>query len=68
MWRWVSRDPPPVDAFERPKFHTARIMVPTYKVSPVMYLKKKRKTIQSFSHCLSSINGVIFKAANARKN
>nr|BAJ65324.1 cellulose synthase [Molgula tectiformis] len=31
LWRWVSRDDPPTNAFVRPKFHTARIMVPTYK-------------------------------------
>nr|XP_039271155.1 uncharacterized protein LOC120345683 isoform X3 [Styela clava] len=31
LWRWISRNPPPGNAFERPKFHTCRIMVPTYK-------------------------------------
>nr|AAR89623.1 cellulose synthase [Ciona savignyi] len=31
LWKWVSREPAPADAFMRPKFHTARIMVPTYK-------------------------------------
>jgi len=33
LWKWISRDAAPADAFERPKFHTARIMVPTYKVT-----------------------------------
>jgi len=31
LWRWVSREPPPPDAYLRIRFHTARIMVPTYK-------------------------------------
>lgn len=31
LWKWISRLEPSVDAFERPKFHTIRIMVPTYK-------------------------------------
>lgn len=31
LWRWISRPEPSLTAFERPKFHTIRIMVPTYK-------------------------------------
>merc|ERR1719354_189681 len=31
LWRWVSREPPADDAYLRIRFHTARIMVPTYK-------------------------------------
>ena len=31
LWRWKSRPEPPPDAFLTPKFHTIRIMIPTYK-------------------------------------
>ena len=31
QWRWVSRPEASLAAFERPKFHTIRIMIPTYK-------------------------------------
>ena len=31
LWRWISRPEPSLTAFERPKFHTIRIMIPTYK-------------------------------------
>ena len=31
LWKWISRPEPSLSAFERPKFHTIRIMVPTYK-------------------------------------
>ena len=31
LWKWISRPEPSLTAFERPKFHTIRIMVPTYK-------------------------------------
>ncbi|XP_078487465.1 ciCesA protein [Ciona intestinalis] len=31
LWKWHSREPLAEDAYLRQKFHTARIMVPTYK-------------------------------------
>ena len=31
QWRWISRPEASLAAFERPKFHTIRIMIPTYK-------------------------------------
>ncbi|CAG5088061.1 Oidioi.mRNA.OKI2018_I69.PAR.g11718.t1.cds [Oikopleura dioica] len=30
MWKWTSREEPSLAAFERPKFHTIRVMIPTY--------------------------------------